>query len=82
MTMFSPDTPDINEKLREIEDDEIRDAMNEQGYSFKEIETAVRHAHLIEKIRSLEEILCERVEIIAILSEEGWKREEIEAAMK
>ena len=53
-----------------------------QGDSDEEIEFAVRRTHLRERIWKLEEILCEPEEILDILSEEGWKREEIEDEMK
>lgn len=82
MTMFSHDDRDIDKKLQEIEDEDVKDYMQEHGYSDEEIETAVRSSHLAEEIRRLEEILCEREEIFNILTEEGWKREDIENVMK
>lgn len=82
MTIFDPDTPDIDKKIQEIEDEEINGVMKERGYSDEEIEAVIRRTHLLEEIRNLEEILCEPEEILAILSEKGWKGEEIEEAMK
>ena len=82
MTMFDPDTPDIDKKLQEIEDEEMKDVFRRLGDSDEEIEFAVRRTHLRERIWKLEEILCEPEEILDILSEEGWKREEIEDEMK
>lgn len=82
MTMFDPDTPDIDKKLQEIEDEEMKDVFRRLGDSDEEIEFAVRRTHLRERIWKLEEILCEPEDILDILSEEGWKREEIEDEMK
>ena len=82
MTMFDPDTPDIDKKLQEIEDEEMKDVFRRLGDSDEEIEFAFRSTHLRERSWKLEEILCEPEEILDILSEEGWKREEIEDEMK
>lgn len=82
MTLFDPDTPDIDKKLQEIEDEEMKHVLKDMGSSDEEIEFAIRRMHLLEKIRNLEDILCEPEEILDILSEEGWSREEIEDAMK
>lgn len=82
MTIFDPDTPEIDKKLQESEDEEIKSVMKEKGYSDEEIEFAIGRTHLRERIRHLEEILCEPEEILGTLLKEGWKREEIEEAMK
>lgn len=82
MTMFNPDTPDIDKKLQEIEDEEIKGAMRKLEYSDEEIEFAIRRTHLLEKIRNLEDSLFEKEEILDILLEEGWKRKEIEEEIK
>lgn len=82
MTMFSPDTPDIEKKLREIEDEDITSIMKERGYSDKEIEKAIRKTCLYDSINRLKDILCEDEEILTILLEDGWNKEEVEAALK
>ena len=46
MTMFDPDTPDIDKKLQEIEDEEMKDVFRRLGDSDEEIEFAVRRTHL------------------------------------
>ena len=80
MTMFSTATPDIDKKIQEIEDEDLRNCMEGQGYSDGEIVVAIRNMHLLDEIRRLEDILCEPVEILNILLEKGWKKEEIENA--
>ncbi len=80
MTMFSTATPDIDKKIQEIEDEDLRNCMEGQGYSDGEIEVAIRNMHLLDEIRRLEDILCEPEEILNILLEKGWKKEEIENA--
>lgn len=82
MTMFDANTPDMDKKLQEIEDEEIMEYMKTLGCSNDEIAFAIKNTHLRDAINRLEDILCEKNEIIAILSEKGWKREEIEATMK
>lgn len=85
MTMFDPDTPDIDKKLQEIGDEDLSDFMKEQGYSDREIEIAIRNTHLYDAINRLEDIFFEsneREEIINILLEDGWEREEIEEALR
>ena len=39
MTMFSPNTSDIDKKLQEVEDEDLRDYMKLQDYSDKEIKS-------------------------------------------
>ncbi len=82
MTMFNPDTPDLDKKLQEIESKEIESAMKEHGYSDEEIKTAIRNMHLHSEINRLEDIMCENDEMLQILLEDGWKMEEIEEAFK
>lgn len=85
MTMFNPDTPDIDKKLQEIGDEDLSDFMKEQGYSDREIEIAIGNTHLYDAINRLEDIFFEsneREEIINILLEDGWEREEIEEALR
>lgn len=82
MTMFNPDTPDLDKKLQEIECKEIESVMKEHGYSDEEIKSAIRNTHLHNAIDRLEDIMCENDEIFQILLEDGWKREEIEEAFK
>lgn len=80
MTMFSLDTPDIDNKLQELEDEEIKRSMKEKGYSDEEIEFVIRNTHLHDAINRLEDIFFEvneREEIINILLGDGWEREEI-----
>lgn len=80
MTIFDPDTPDLDKKLQEIEDQEIESVMKGHGYSDEEIKSAIRNTHLHNEINRLEDIMCEKDEILQILSEDGWKTEEIEEA--
>ena len=80
--IFHPDTPNLDKKLQEIEDNELRDIMKKQDYSEKEIEATIRKVHLRAAITRLEDILCAPDEIIEILSEEGWEKEEIERCLK
>lgn len=85
MTLFDPDTQDIDKKLQEIEDEEIRDILRERGYSNEEIKVSIRNTHLHDAINRLVDIFFEpdeREEIINILLEDSWSREEIENAMK
>ena len=85
MTMFNPDTPDIDKKLQEIGDEDLSDFMKEQGYSDREIEIAIGNTHIYDAINRLEDIFFEsneREEIINILLEDGWEREEIEEALR
>lgn len=85
MTMFSPDTPDIEKKLQEFEDDEIENVMKEQGCSIEEIRAAMRNTHLHDAINRLELIFFEpneREEMINILLGDGWEREEIMQAFE
>ena len=46
MTMFSPNIPDIDKEIQELEDKEIKSFMKEKGYSDEEIESAIRNTHL------------------------------------
>ena len=80
MTMFSTASPDIDKKIQEIEDEDLRNCMEGQGCSDAEIEVAIRNMHLLDEIRRLEDVLCEPEEILNILLEKGWKKEEIEKA--
>ena len=82
MTMFDMSTTDVDKKLQEIEDEDMRSTMAEQGYSEKQIEIAIRNTHLLDEINHLKEILCEPEEIVSILQENGWEKEEIEAAIQ
>lgn len=85
MTMFSPDTPDIDKKLQEIEDEEMRRHMQNRGYSEEEIKVVIRNTHLHNAIDQLELIFFEaneRADIIKILLGKGWEREEIEEAFR
>ena len=82
MTMFDMSTTDVDKKLQEIEDEDMRSTMAEQGYSEKQIEIAIRNTHLLDEINHLKEILCEPEEIVSILQENGWEIEEIEAAIQ
>lgn len=80
MTMFSPDIPDIDKKLQELEAEAIKSFMKEKGYSDEEIESAVRNTHLHDAINRLKCIFSEpneREEMINILLVDGWEREEI-----
>ena len=63
MTMFDMSTPDVDKKLQEIEDEDMRSVMVEQGYSEEQIKIAIRNTHLLDEINSLKEILCEPEEI-------------------
>ena len=78
MTMFDMSTPDVDKKLQEIEDEDMRSVMVEQGYSEEQIKIAIRNTHLLDEINSLKEILCEPEEIVSTLQEKGWEKEEIE----
>ena len=51
--------------------------MNEE-----QIKSAIRNTHLLDAINRLKEILCEPEEIVSILQKDGWKKEEIETAIK
>lgn len=82
MTMFNPDTPDLDKKLQEIEDKEIESVMKEHGYSDEEIKSSIRNTHLHNEINRLEDVMCENDEILQILFEDGWKMEEIEEYFK
>ncbi len=80
MTMFSPNIPDIDKEIQELEDKEIKSFMKEKGYSDEEIESAIRNTHLHNAIDRLEYIFSEpneREEMINILLVDGWEREEI-----
>ena len=70
MTMFDMSTPDVDKKLQEIEDEDMRSVMVEQGYSEEQIKIAIRNTHLLDEINSLKEILCEPEEIVSTLQEE------------
>lgn len=82
MTMFDPNTPDVDKKLQEIEDEDLRDFMKGRGYSAKEIEIAIRNTHLNDIMNRLEEALYQTDEIIDILLEDGLEREEIKETLK
>lgn len=82
MTMFEADTANIEKKLQEIEDNDLYSFMKKQGYSEEQIKIAIRNTHLLDAINCLKEILCEPEEIVSILQEKGWKKEEIEAVIK
>lgn len=82
MTMFDMNTTDVDKKLQEIEDEDMRSTMAEQGYSEEQIEIAIRNTHLLDEINHLKEILCEPKEIVSILQENGWEKEEIEVAIQ
>ena len=82
MTMFEADTANIEKKLQEIEDNDLYSFMKKQGYSEEQIKIAIRDTHLLDAINCLKEILCEPEEIVSILQEKGWKKEEIEAVIK
>lgn len=82
MMIFHPDTPNLDRKLQEIEDGDLRNFLKEKGYSDEKIEIAVRNNHLQDAITRLEDILCEPDEIIESLLKDGWKSEEIEEAFK
>lgn len=82
MTMFSPNTSDIDKKLQEVEDEDLRDYMKLQDYSDKEIKISIRNTHLHDAINRLEDILCEPKEVIDVLIEDGWDKAEIEYALK
>lgn len=56
--------------------------MKKQGYSEEQIKSAIKNTHLLDAINRLKEILCEPEEIVSILQEDGWKKEEIETAIK
>lgn len=82
MTLILPDKQDIDKKLWEMEDEDTKNYLKEEGYSDMEVEITVRNSRLLEEIQKFEDLLCEQEEIIAMLIEDGWKREEIESAMK
>lgn len=82
MTMFDVDTVNVEKKLQEIEDNDLYNFMKKQGYSEKQIKSAIRNTHLLDAINRLKEILCEPEEIVSILQKDGWKKEEIETAIK
>ena len=48
----------------------------------EQIKSAIRNTHLLDAINRLKEILCEPEEIVSILQKDGWKKEEIETAIK
>ena len=82
MTMFEADTANIEKKLQEIEVIDLYSFMKQLGYSEEQIKIAIRNTHLLDAINCLKEILCEPEEIVSILQEKGWKKEEIEAVIK
>ena len=82
MTIFNPDTPNIDRRLQDVENKEVRSVLGEKGYSDAEINYAIRNMHLNNAINRLEDILCERKEIFEILLDDGWEKEEIEEAFK
>ena len=82
MTMFDVDTVNVEKKLQEIEDNDLYNFMKNQGYSEEQIKSAIRNTHLLDAINRLKEILCEPEEIVSILQKDGWKKEEIETAIK
>lgn len=82
MTMFDTDTINVEKKLQEIEDNDQYNFMKKQRYSEEQIKIAIRNTHLLDAINRLKEILCESEEIVSILQENGWKKEEIEAAIR
>lgn len=57
---------------------------NAKKYSYKAYtgKSAIRNTHLLDAINRLKEILCEPEEIVSILQKDGWKKEEIETAIK
>ena len=75
MTMFDVDTVNVEKKLQEIEDNDLYNFMKKQGYSEEQIKSAIRNTHLLDAINRLKEILCD-------LQKDGWKKEEIETAIK
>ena len=82
MTMLDVDTANVEKKLQEIEDNDQYNFMKKQGYSEEQMKIAIRNTHLFDAINRLKEILCEPEEIVSILQENGWKKEEIEAAIR
>ena len=82
MTMFDVDTVNVEKKLQEIEDNDLYNFMKKQGYSEEQIKSAIRNTHLLDAINRLKEILCEPEEIVSIWQKDGWKKEEIEPAIK
>ena len=82
MTMFDVDTVNVEKKLQEIEDNDLYNFMKKQGYSEEQIKSAIGNTHLLDAINRLKEILCEPEEIVSILQKDGWKKEEIETAIK
>lgn len=71
MTIFDPNTLDIDKKLQKIEDEEIKSFMKKLGYSDEEIQLSTRKTHLLTVIGNLEEKLCTKEEIIDILVKDG-----------
>ena len=58
MTMFDPDTPDIDKKLQEIEDEEMKDVFRRLGDSDEEIEDEMKQNEQIPPIRESEWYFC------------------------
>lgn len=82
MTMIASDAHDIDKKLQELEDEEIRSIMKERGYSEDDIKKAINNTRLHVAINRLEDILCEPDEMMKILLENGWRRKEIEEVLE
>nr|WP_106788649.1 hypothetical protein [Massilistercora timonensis] len=77
MPIFLSATPDIDKKIQEIKDDELRIFMKDQGCSDGEIKVAIRNIHLRDEISQLENILCEQEEIFDKEYIQGAGREKV-----